>query len=54
MYNIYVNNQLVKSYKYEIQAVTYCFMKGYISSGGYDFYNGWYYFLDERVKIERN
>ena len=51
MYNIYVNDTKVKSYPFKIQAMVYCFMNGYISEGGRDFDNGWYYFMDKRVKV---
>lgn len=51
MYNVYVNGTKVKSYKYKIQAIIYCYMHGYVSSGGYDFDNCWYIFLDEKVKV---
>ena len=53
MYSVYVNNVKVKSYKYKIQATVYCFLKGYIYSGGCDFDNDWYYFYDDRVKVVR-
>lgn len=45
MYQVTVNNTPVKTYPYKIQAIVYCFMNGYVTSG-----RGWY-FLDERVKI---
>ena len=45
MYSVYVNNEKVKSYKYEIQAITYCFLKGYVTCG-----RGWY-FLNDKVKV---
>lgn len=45
MYQVIVNNKVVKTYQFMLQAITYCFMNGYVSSG-----RGWY-FLDERVKI---
>lgn len=45
-YKIKVNNETVKEYRYELQAIIYCFLNGYISTG-----RGWY-FLDDRVKIE--
>lgn len=51
MYNVYVNNTLVKSYPFRIQAVIYCYMNGYVYEGGYDFDNRWYRVLDPRVKI---
>lgn len=51
MYDVYVNNVKVKSYPFKIQAVIYCYLNGYVSSGGCDFDNGWYYFLDEKVRI---
>ena len=52
-YNVYVNNTLVKSYPFKIQAIIYCYMNGYVSEGGHDFNNGRYIFLDERVKIRK-
>lgn len=52
-YNVYINDTVVKSYPFKIQAIIYCYMNGYVSQGGYDFDNGWYTFLDERVKIEK-
>ena len=51
MYNVYVNGTKVKSYKYKIQAIIYCFMNGYVSSGGHDMDSNWYYFYDDRVKV---
>lgn len=45
-YNVYVNNKLVKIYKYQIQAVIYCFLKGYVSTG-----RG-LYFLNPKVEIK--
>jgi len=52
-YNVFINNTVVKSYPFKIQAVIYCYMNGYVSCGGYDFDNGWYRFLDKKVKIEK-
>ena len=46
MFEVYVNDTLVKSYPYKAQAVVYCFMNGYVNTG-----RGWY-FLDDRVKIK--
>ena len=46
IYNVYVNNKLVKIYKYQIQAVIYCFLKGYVSTG-----RG-LYFLNPKVEIK--
>ena len=51
MYSIYVDNEKVKSYKYKIQAVVYCFINGYVYSGGHDMDSNWYYFYDDRVKV---
>ena len=51
MYNVYVNNTKVKSYPFKIQAVIYCYMKGYVWEGGCVFDNGWYIFLDEKVRV---
>ena len=45
-YNVYVNNKLVKIYKYQIQAVIYCFLNGYVTSG-----RG-LYFLNPKVEIK--
>ena len=45
MYRIYVNDVLVKEYPYELQAITYCFLSGYVSRG-----RGWY-FLNPKVKV---
>lgn len=45
MYQVTVNNVVVKTYPFKVQAVIYCFMNGYVTSG-----RGWY-FLNERVKI---
>lgn len=46
MFEVYVNDTLVKSYPYKTQAIVYCFMNGYVNTG-----RGWY-FLDDRVKIK--
>ena len=51
MYSVYINNTKVKSYPFKIQAIIYCYMKGYVSEGGYDFDNGWYRFLDKKVEV---
>lgn len=48
IYNVYVNNKLVKIYKYQIQAVIYCFLNGYVTSG-----RG-LYFLNPKVEIKIN
>lgn len=45
MYQVVVNNKVVKTYPFKIQAIIYCFMNGYVTSG-----RGWY-FLDDSVKI---
>lgn len=45
MYQVIVNNKVVKTYQFMLQAITYCFMNGYVSSG-----RGWY-FLNDKVKI---
>lgn len=50
-YNIYVNNTFVKSYPFKIQAIIYCYLKGYVYEGGCDFDNNWYRVLDPKVKI---
>lgn len=47
MYQVVVNNKVVKTYPFKIQAIIYCFMNGYVTSG-----RGWY-FLDDRVKISK-
>lgn len=52
-YNVYVNNTLVKSYPFKKQAIIYCYMNGYVGEGGHDFDNGWYIFLNEKVKIRK-
>ena len=48
-YQVWVGDKelmgLVKTYPYKIQAITYCFLNGYVTSG-----RGWY-FLNEKVKI---
>lgn len=54
IYKIYVNDILVKEYRYWLQAVTYCLMQGYIYQGsGTDSWNFGYSVtsLDPRVKI---
>lgn len=53
MYNVIVNNTIVKTYPYKIQAIIYCFLKGYVYSG-YDEWHSYNYVqvLDDRVKIE--
>lgn len=53
MYKVILNNNIVKSYPYKIQAIVWCFLNGYVYSGGYDFDNKRYYFLDDSIKIER-
>lgn len=45
MYQVTVNNTIVKEYPFKLQAIIYCFLNGYVTSG-----RGWY-FLDDRVKI---
>ena len=45
------DNTKVKSYPFKIQAIIYCYMHGYVNSGGYDMDNNWYYFYDDRVKV---
>lgn len=54
MYSVIVNNKVVKKYPYKIQAIVYCFMKGYVYSG-YDEWNSYKYLqvLDDRVRIEK-
>lgn len=54
IYKVYVNDILVKEYRYWVQAVTYCLMQGYIYQGsGTDSWNFGYSVtcLDPRVKI---
>ena len=51
MYQVILNNNVIKSYPYKIQAVIWCFLNGYVYSGGYDFDNKRYYFLDDSIKI---
>lgn len=46
-YQVLVNNTVVKAYPYKTQAVTYCFLNGYVSSG-YD-----WYFLNPKVEIRK-
>lgn len=46
MYQVIANNQLVKTYPFKLQAIIYCFLNGYVTSG-----RGWY-FLNEKVKIK--
>lgn len=46
MYQVIVNNAIVKTYPYKLQATIYCFLSGYISSG-----YGWY-FLNPKVEIK--
>lgn len=46
MYQVTVNNTIVKEYPFKLQAIIYCFLNGYVTSG-----RGWY-FLNERVKIK--
>lgn len=45
MYQVTVNNTVVKTYPFKIQAIIYCILSGYVTSG-----RRWY-FLNERVKI---
>lgn len=54
MYEIYVNDVKVKEYRFKIQAVMYCYLKGYVYEGGYDFNNKWYRILDPQVKIKES
>lgn len=54
VYKVYVNDTLVKEYRYWIQAVTYCIARGYVYTGnGTDEWNFRYSVtsLDPRVKI---
>ena len=54
IYKVYVNEVLVKEYRYWVQAVTYCLMNGYVYTGsGTDEWNFGYSItsLDPRVKI---
>lgn len=53
MYEVYVNNKLVKSYKFKIQAVVYCYMNGYVYEGGHDFDDNWIVTLDPRAEIRK-
>lgn len=46
MYQVVVNNTTVKTYPFKIQAIVYCFMNGYVTSG-----RGWY-FLNQKVYIK--
>lgn len=45
MYQVIVNNKVVKTYPFKLQAIIYCFLNGYVTSG-----RGWY-FLNPDVKI---
>ena len=45
-YKVLVNNTVVKEYPIMLQAIIYCFMKGYVTSA----YK--WYFLNDKVKIE--
>ena len=47
MYQVTVNNTPVKTYPFKIQAVVYCFLNGYVSTG-----KGWY-FLNPKIKIRK-
>lgn len=51
MWQVIVNNTVVKEYKHEVQAVMYCYMNGYVYSGIDDWTNRFHVCLDERVKI---
>ena len=54
IYKVYVNEVLVKEYRYWVQAVTYCLMNGFVYTGsGTDEWNFGYSItsLDPRVKI---
>lgn len=46
-YVVYVNDTVVKKYSYKIQAVIYCFLHGYVFTGGR------YHFLHPDVRIEK-
>lgn len=48
MYKVYINNNIVKTYKYQIQAVTYCFLNGYVTTG-----RGLYFF-NPKVQIRKD
>lgn len=53
IYQVIVNNTVVKEYPHKWQAVMYCYLNGYVYSG----LNEWNNFkgivcLDDRVKIE--
>lgn len=45
MFKVIVNNAVVKEYPFKLQAVIYCFLNGYVSTG-----KGWY-FLNPKVRI---
>ena len=54
MYEVYVNNRKVKEYPFKLQAITYCFMNGYIACGSGDFgIHKRYYFMNPKVKIRK-
>lgn len=48
-----VNGKIVKEYPLKVQAIIYCYLKGYVMSG-YDEWDGYKYIemLDDRVKID--
>jgi hypothetical protein len=45
MYQVKVRDEVVKTYPFKLQAIIYCFLNGYVTSG-----RGWY-FLNPYVKI---
>lgn len=54
-YCVLVNDKVVKTYKYRIQAIIYCLLKGYVYSGTSEWSGKYHSFLDPKVKIrERN
>ena len=52
MFQIIRNNKIVKEYPYRIQAVIYCFLAGWVSSGTDDWTNQAHTFLDPNVSIK--
>lgn len=47
MYQVIINNQIVKEYKHKIQAIIYLWMHGYVCQG-----KG-YYWIKNNCKIRR-
>jgi len=47
MYNIIINNKIIKSYLFKIQVVIWLILNGHVSTG-----RG-YYFLDSKINITK-